>query len=98
MLPLKLDTSKLGDSALIKTRIYLRVPPSYHQEPIICQLIAKHGLTVNISAASLGQDGRVDGWFSLDLIGTDSQIRSALVYLRELDLELWQAADASEDW
>jgi ABC-type methionine transport system ATPase subunit len=87
-----------SDRRLNQARLSLRIPQSLHQEPIISQLITKQGVTVNICAATLGESGQGDGWFTLELTGTNSQIRSALVYLKELDLEFWQAADAVEDW
>jgi ABC-type methionine transport system ATPase subunit len=90
------------DNQLAQKRIRLRIPQQLHQEPVISQLVSKHELTVNITAAILGVNGVGDGWFDLDLQGTSAQIDSALIYLNDLDLEFWDetkvAADAAADW
>ncbi|MBD2448832.1 NIL domain-containing protein [Nostoc sp. FACHB-152] len=70
-------------------RIRLRIPKDYHQEPVISQLVSDYGLTVNITAAILGANAVGDGWFDLDLKGTDTQIQNALNYLQHLELEVW---------
>lgn len=80
-----------------QTRIRIRIPKNYHQEPVISRLISDHHLTVNISAALLGANARDDGWFDLELRGTPPQIRSAFIYLNELDLEVWQGDTAQND-
>ncbi|MBD2034156.1 NIL domain-containing protein [Phormidium sp. FACHB-592] len=82
------------------TRIRLRIPKNYHDEPVISRLISHYGLTVNITAALLGANARDDGWFDLDLHGTNQQIRSALLYFNELDLETWHddTEDQSDGW
>ncbi len=68
--------------------ITLRIPETYHREPIITRLVSEHGLTVNITAALLGENAG-DGWFSMDLQGTEEQLRGALEYLQQMDLEIW---------
>jgi hypothetical protein len=50
---------------------------------------------VNITAAVLGANGNGDGWFDLDLQGTNPEIESAMTYLSELDLEIWNDVHAS---
>jgi ABC-type methionine transport system ATPase subunit len=77
------------DSRPTQTRIRIRIPKNYHDEPVISRLTSQHGLTVNITAALLGANARDDGWFDLELRGTREHIRSALLYLNELDLEIW---------
>jgi hypothetical protein len=78
-----------SDNTLIQKRIRLRIPKEYHQEPVISRLVSDYGLTVNISAAILGSNAVGDGWFDLDLQGTATQIGSALIYLKDLGLEIW---------
>lgn len=78
------------DDRPTSTRIRIRIPKNYHDEPVISRLISHYGLTVNITAALLGANARDDGWFDLELHGTSQQIGSALVYFNELDLELWR--------
>lgn len=85
------------DSRPTQKRIRLRIPKNYHQEPVISRLVSEHGLTVNIAAALLGANARDDGWFDLDLHGTSSQISNALLYLNELDLEIWQDTNSGEE-
>ncbi|XHX76047.1 MAG: NIL domain-containing protein [Stenomitos frigidus ULC029] len=82
------------------TRVRLRMPKNYQDEPVISRLISHYGLTVNIAAALLGGNARDDGWFDLDLRGTDQQIHSALLYFNELDLETWHddTADQCDGW
>uniref|UniRef100_UPI0025B2E11B NIL domain-containing protein n=1 Tax=Trichocoleus desertorum TaxID=1481672 RepID=UPI0025B2E11B len=86
-----------SDQRYTQTRIRIRIPKNYHQEPVISRLISQHGLTVNITAALLGANARDDGWFDLELQGTTAQIDSALLYLNELDLEIWHDSSAQED-
>lgn len=79
------------------TRIRLRIPKTYQEEPVISRLISDYGLTVNIAAALLGANARDDGWFDLDLRGTPEQITNALIYINELDLELWDQSNSEQD-
>ncbi|MBD1870681.1 NIL domain-containing protein [Cyanobacteria bacterium FACHB-471] len=85
------------DQRRTQTRIRVRIPKRYQQEPVISNLISNYGLTVNISAALLSANAREDGWFDLQLQGTVPQIRSALLYLNDLDLEVWNGSDEQED-
>jgi ABC-type methionine transport system ATPase subunit len=95
------SVTTLGNSENIrlnKTNITMRVPTSYHQEPIISHLVSDHGVTVNITSALLGENAKQDGWFNLELQGSERQIQSAMIYLEELDLEVWERhARAEED-
>lgn len=80
--------------------VTVRIDRNYHQEPVISHLISKYGVTVNITAALLGENAQEDGWFNLELQGTNRQIHSALNYLNELDLEFWHKndSDLQEGW
>ncbi|WP_333475994.1 NIL domain-containing protein [Allocoleopsis sp.] len=91
------NTDVLGADRPTQTRIRLRIPKQYNEEPIISRLVSHHGVTVNISAALLGSNGRDDGWFDLELRGTSRQIQSALIYLHEMDLEIWGESNQEED-
>jgi len=91
------DQSTELDQRTTQTRIRLRIPKSYHQEPVISRLVSHYGLTVNITAAILGANARDDGWFDLELRGRVPQIDSALTYLNELDLEVWNSSDNDDD-
>jgi ABC-type methionine transport system ATPase subunit len=86
-----------SDNRPTKTRVRIRIPKEYHQEPVISRLVSHHGVTVNIAAALLGSNARDDGWFDLELSGTNRQIQSALIYLDEMDLEIWGRSEAEED-
>ncbi len=79
-----------------QTRIRIRIPKTLQQEPVISQLITQHGLTVTITAALLGANARDDGWFDLLLQGSDSQIRSGILYLNDLNIEIWQDSDGEK--
>ncbi|MDZ8107666.1 MAG: NIL domain-containing protein [Nostoc sp. DedQUE12a] len=78
-------------------RIRLRIPKDYHQEPVISRLVSDYNLTVNITAAILGANAVGDGWFDLELKGTETQIQSGLAYLHDLELEVWDETKTS-DW
>lgn len=86
-----------ADQRSTHTRVRIRIPKRYQQEPVISKLISEYGLTVNISAALLGANAREDGWFDLDLQGTVVQLQSALLYLNDLDLEIWYDSE-TESW
>lgn len=91
------STTAPEDNRLTKTRVRIRIPKQYQEEPVISRLISHHGVTVNIAAALLGANARDDGWFDLELIGTTRQLQSALTYLDEMDLEIWRKSDKEEE-
>ncbi|MDP5017298.1 ABC transporter [Anabaena sp. UHCC 0187] len=86
-----------NENTLTNKRIRVRIPQNYHQEPVISRLVSEYGLTVNIKAAILGQNAIGDGWFDLDLQGTEAQIENGLNYLQELKLQVWDENNIS-DW
>ena len=86
-----------NENTLTNKRIRVRIPQNHHQEPVISRLVSEYGLTVNIKAAILGQNAVGDGWFDLDLQGTDRQIENGLNYLQELKLQVWDENSIS-DW
>lgn len=85
------------DQRSTHARIRIRIPKRYQQEPVISNLISQYGLTVNIAAALLSANAREDGWFDLELLGTVPQIQSALLYLNDLDLEIWYESE-TDSW
>ncbi|MFN6563151.1 MAG: NIL domain-containing protein [Nostoc sp. ChiSLP01] len=86
-----------SDNTTTNKRIRLRIPKDYHQEPVISRLVSDYNLTVNITAAILGANAVGDGWFDLELKGTEAQIQSGLAYLHDLELEVWDETKTS-DW
>ena len=86
-----------NENTLTNKRIRVRIPQNHHQEPVISRLVSEYGLTVNIKAAILGQNAVGDGWFDLDLQGTETQIQNGLNYLQELKLQVWDENSIS-DW
>jgi ABC-type methionine transport system ATPase subunit len=94
------ELSELNDDQRhTQTRIRIRIPQQYHQEPVISNLITQHHLIVTITAALLGANAKGDGWFDLQLQGSAAQIRAALLYINDLDLEVWCDSDAQdENW
>jgi ABC-type methionine transport system ATPase subunit len=90
-------TNSTEDNRPTKTRVRVRIPKEYHEEPVISRLVSHYGVTVNITGALLGANARDDGWFDLQLQGTTRQIKSALTYLDELDLEIWGRSNPEED-
>jgi ABC-type methionine transport system ATPase subunit len=91
------ETNQLQDNRPTEIELKLRVPQNYHQEPIISQLISEYQLKVVFLAAILGKNGQGDGWFDVKLLGTSQQINNALVYLTELDIEIWHERDLELD-
>lgn len=89
-------TIMVAENQLTHKRIRLRIPREFHQEPVISRLVSNYGLTVNITAAMLGFNGIGDGWFDLDLQGSSEQIESALIYINDLDLEIWHDINTGE--
>jgi ABC-type methionine transport system ATPase subunit len=69
--------------------IKIRIPEELHSEPVISNLILQHGLTINIVSATLGINAG-SGWFHLSLRGNQAQIQTAIAYLNDLDIEIWQ--------
>ena len=90
-------TNSVVDNRPTKARIKIRIPKNYQEEPVISRLISHYGLTVNIAGALLGANARDDGWFDLELLGTTSQIQSALTYFDELNLEIWSKSNSEQD-
>ncbi len=88
---------QLQDNRPTEIELKLRVPQNYHQEPIISQLISEYQLKVIFLAAILGKNGQGDGWFDIKLLGTFQQINNALIYLSELDIEIWHEQDLELD-
>ncbi|MEB3164785.1 MAG: NIL domain-containing protein [Prochlorothrix sp.] len=76
-----------------ETQLRLRIPQNYHQEPVISHIITQYNLTVNITSALLGANGRGDGWFHLKIQGRSQDIEAALAYMNDLDLELWLGSE-----
>ncbi len=89
--------ARIAANRAMQTRIKIRIPKDLHDEPVISQMISQHGVTVNIAAALLSANARDDGWFDLELKGTECQIGSALTYLNELNLEIWGKSTPEED-
>jgi ABC-type methionine transport system ATPase subunit len=83
------------EQRLTRQLIRVRIPKDHHQDPVISRLVSQFQVTVNIMAAVLGGNAKGDGWFALELRGTQSNIQSALTYLRELDLEVWDGAETN---
>jgi ABC-type methionine transport system ATPase subunit len=69
--------------------IRLRIPEDLHGEPVISQLTSQYGLVVNIVSANLGVNAG-SGWFHLSLKGNQAQIQTAIAYLNDLDIEIWE--------
>jgi ABC-type methionine transport system ATPase subunit len=88
--------NNLHDRRPKEIRIALRIPRSFHQEPIISQLASRHNLEVNIVAAILGKSAEGDGWFDIQLRGNSKQIDSALIYLSDLNIEIWNTSNTEE--
>lgn len=71
-----------------RTRIRISIPQDYHGEPVISHLASDHGVTVNITRASLSTNRQGEGRFDLELYGKAHQIRRALGYLQALEIDI----------
>jgi ABC-type methionine transport system ATPase subunit len=80
-----------------QTRLRIRIPKDNYQEPVISELIARHDLKVTILAAFLGVNSCDDGWFYLKIDGKSEQIESALIYLSDLNVEVWKEVAIEQD-
>jgi ABC-type methionine transport system ATPase subunit len=88
-----------NDSRSTQVRIRIRIPKQYQQEPIISNLITQYNLTINIAAALLSANAHEDGWFDLELRGTSANIQNGLLYLNQLNMEIWHdSASGAENW
>lgn len=96
-IPVPMVPSASDDGRPTQARVRIRIPKSYHHEPVISRLVSHYGLTVNIVAALLGANARDDGWFDLELSGPARHIDSAMIYLNELDLDVWPDSDSGVD-
>jgi ABC-type methionine transport system ATPase subunit len=92
-----LEQNQLEDNRETQIEVQIRVPQSYHQEPIISQLISEYQVKVIVLAAILGKHGQGDGWFDLKLVGRGQQINNAVIYLSDLDIEIWHEQDIEQD-
>ena len=73
------------------TRIYFfRFPKTTSDKPIIYRLIKEHDVEVNILRADILPQS--EGIMILELRGTKRNVKTALLYLRELGVEIEQLA------
>jgi ABC-type methionine transport system ATPase subunit len=77
------------DTRPLTKDIKIRIPENLHGEPVISQIISQYGVTVNIISATLGVNAG-SGWFHLSLKGNQAQIQTAIAYLNDLDIEIWE--------
>jgi ABC-type methionine transport system ATPase subunit len=68
--------------------IDINIPQQLHQEPVLAKLIGNYNLIVNIKAAVLDRKATGGGWFTLNLEGYPEDIKSAINYLRNLDIQI----------
>ncbi|MDM9379314.1 NIL domain-containing protein [Chlorogloeopsis sp. ULAP01] len=78
------STSEINNKTQVRLRLY--IPSIYQHQPVICQLISRYNLIVNITGAKLGKHTGGEGYFDVDIKGALSQISLALVYLESLNI------------
>jgi ABC-type methionine transport system ATPase subunit len=93
----ELESDRDRNNRKTQMRLRIRIPKTNYQEPVISNLISQYHLDINILAAFLGVEARDDGWFDLQLNGEAEQINSALIYLSDLDVEIWRESDLYRD-
>ncbi|MDF5715512.1 MAG: NIL domain-containing protein [Rhizonema sp. NSF051] len=84
-------------SSVTQVRLRLHIPPCYHQEPVISQLISTHSLTLNITGAMLGENTDGHGCFDLELQGSVAEIDRGLTYLESLNIKILGKLNADGD-
>jgi ABC-type methionine transport system ATPase subunit len=76
--------------ATIETQsVRIQIPSNLHQVPIISQLITDYQLAVNIQAAVLDRKATGGGWFDLSVTGDATQLQTALNYLKQIGVQIW---------
>ncbi|BAY27581.1 hypothetical protein NIES2100_74060 [Calothrix sp. NIES-2100] len=90
-LPIPQDTQahEVHNGQSYRLRLQVCILKDYYHQPIIFDLVARYGITVNIIAASLAAHQQDDGWFDLDLWGKPQQLIASFNYLKTLNLPLW---------
>ncbi|AFY91321.1 NIL domain-containing protein [Chamaesiphon minutus] len=73
----------------VLTSIDINIPQQLHQEPVLAKLIGNYHLVVNFQAAILDRKATGGGWFNLNLEGHPQNIETALTYLQELGVEVF---------
>jgi len=69
-------------------QICIHIPQFYHRQPILSQLISLYGLTVNITAAFLDANTKKDGWFNLEIQGSEQDVKAGIEYLQALSIKV----------
>lgn len=72
----------------VVSQICIRIPQFYHSQPILSRLISHYGLTVNITAAFLDAETKKDGWFNLEIQGSEQDVKAGIEYLQTLSIEV----------
>lgn len=69
---------------MITQKVYLYFPKSETEKPIVCELIRKFDLTVNIFRAKVTPEE--EGYLSLEITGTQEHINQAHEFLQGFDV------------
>lgn len=86
-------------STEVSLRVRLHVPQRFRREPVLSNLTARYKLSSTILGALLGSGSNDDGWFDLELRGSEAQIGDGLQYLEQLGLQLWlEPVSLAESW
>lgn len=80
-----------------KSRIYLLIPHTYQNTPILYRLIRHYQLKVNILRANLMDNSHQSGHLELEISGYPHQIQQALDYLISLNLTVIGKPNADGD-
>ncbi|MCC5643375.1 NIL domain-containing protein [Nostoc sp. CHAB 5824] len=94
---LSLVSSVSAKSQVTQIRLRIHIPKYYLQVPVISQLVSAYGLVVNITKALLQPNTDKEGYFDIELRGTEPQICSGLTYLESLNLRIVGKPNADGD-
>jgi len=65
-----------------RIRLQLCISKNHYHKPVISELVSRYGVTVNITGALLKPDVQNDGWFDLEIWGSQDQLFSSFSYLQ----------------
>jgi ABC-type methionine transport system ATPase subunit len=77
----------------MKTVLRLDYPPTVVGQPVICKLVEKFRLMVNILRAQVSQE---EGWLVIEVDGSQKQLAAARAWLLDQGLEVIEETSAGD--
>ncbi len=79
---------QISNNQTNRLRLQLCISKNHYYKPVISELVSRYGVTVNITGALLKPDVQNDGWFDLEIWGSQDQLFSSFSYLQSFLLML----------